>query len=81
MPGSVCVGIPEKKASKAARPPADAPMPTMGKPFSLAVSDPVIGLVEEAVAVCVSVSLRRFFFCLVMAGAAFVSIMVVQLGR
>jgi len=30
MPGSVSVGRAEKKASKAARPPADAPMPTMG---------------------------------------------------
>ena len=30
MPGSASVGIPSKKASKAARPPAEAPMPTMG---------------------------------------------------
>ncbi len=32
MPGSVSAGMPEKKASKAASPPAEAPMPTMGKP-------------------------------------------------
>jgi hypothetical protein len=31
MPLSVSAGMPEKKASKAANPPADAPMPTMGK--------------------------------------------------
>ena len=31
MPGSVSVGMPEKKASKAASPPAEAPMPTIGK--------------------------------------------------
>jgi hypothetical protein len=30
MPGSVSAGMPEKKASKAASPPAEAPMPTMG---------------------------------------------------
>src|SRR5262245_25078243 len=32
MPLSVFGGIAEKKASKAAKPPADAPIPTMGKP-------------------------------------------------
>ena len=32
MPLSVSAGMPEKKASNAASPPADAPMPTMGKP-------------------------------------------------
>jgi hypothetical protein len=32
MPGSVSAGMPEKNASNAASPPADAPMPTMGKP-------------------------------------------------
>src|SRR5260221_2371334 len=31
MPGSPLAGIAEKKASNAASPPADAPMPTMGK--------------------------------------------------
>jgi hypothetical protein len=31
MSGSAPVGIPEKKASNAASPPADAPMPTTGK--------------------------------------------------
>jgi len=30
MPGSASAGIPEKKASNAANPPADAPMPTIG---------------------------------------------------
>jgi len=30
--GSVSAGMPEKNASNAANPPADAPMPTMGKP-------------------------------------------------
>ncbi len=34
MPGSTSAGMAEKKASKAASPPAEAPMPTMGKPFS-----------------------------------------------
>ena len=34
IPGSTSAGMPEKKASKAASPPAEAPMPTMGKPFS-----------------------------------------------
>ena len=32
MPGSVSAGMPEKKASNAASPPADAPMPTTGHP-------------------------------------------------
>ena len=31
MPLAVSVGIAEKKASNAANPPAEAPMPTMGK--------------------------------------------------
>src|SRR5438876_12265214 len=31
MPGSASAGMAEKKASKAANPPADAPMPTIGK--------------------------------------------------
>jgi hypothetical protein len=31
MPLSESVGMPEKKASNAAKPPADAPMPTTGK--------------------------------------------------
>ncbi len=31
MPGGQSVGMPEKKASKAASPPAEAPMPTIGK--------------------------------------------------
>jgi hypothetical protein len=31
IPGSTSGGIPEKNASKAARPPAEAPMPTTGK--------------------------------------------------
>lgn len=31
MPGSRSAGIPAKKASKAAKPPAEAPIPTMGK--------------------------------------------------
>ena len=31
MPGSESAGMPEKKASKAASPPAEAPMPTTGK--------------------------------------------------
>src|ERR1017187_7206995 len=31
MPGSASAGMPEKNASKAANPPADAPMPTTGK--------------------------------------------------
>ena len=30
IPGSVSMGMPEKKASKAANPPADAPIPTIG---------------------------------------------------
>ncbi len=34
MPGSVFAGMLEKNASKAASPPADAPMPTMGNPVS-----------------------------------------------
>ena len=32
MPGSLPAGMPEKKASNAARPPADAPIPTIGHP-------------------------------------------------
>nr|WP_230670185.1 hypothetical protein [Methanosarcina barkeri] len=32
-PGSASEGIAEKKASNAANPPADAPMPTIGKSF------------------------------------------------
>ena len=35
MFGSVSAGMPEKNASNAASPPADAPMPTMGKPDTL----------------------------------------------
>jgi hypothetical protein len=31
MPGAVSLAMPEKNASKAANPPAEAPMPTMGK--------------------------------------------------
>ena len=34
MPGSVAAGMPEKNASNAASPPAEAPMPTMGNPSS-----------------------------------------------
>ena len=34
MPGAVSVGRPEKKASKAASPPAEAPMPMIGKDIS-----------------------------------------------
>ena len=42
MPGSTSAGRPEKKASKAASPPAEAPMPTIekfvsGGPFGCAV--------------------------------------------
>src|ERR1022692_3015056 len=32
IPGSASTGMPEKKASNAASPPADAPMPTIGNP-------------------------------------------------
>lgn len=32
IPGSISAGMPEKKASKAASPPAETPIPTMGKP-------------------------------------------------
>ena len=35
MPGSASIGIPEKKASKAANPPAEAPIPTTGKPAAV----------------------------------------------
>jgi hypothetical protein len=38
MPVSAAGGIPEKKASNAASPPADAPMPTTGKLFPDGVS-------------------------------------------
>jgi hypothetical protein len=34
MPGWFPEGMPEKKASKAASPPAEAPMPTTGKPVA-----------------------------------------------
>jgi len=34
MPGSVSAGMPEKNASNAASPPADAPMPSTGNPSS-----------------------------------------------
>src|SRR3982074_1030961 len=42
MPGSV--GMLEKNASNAARPPAEAPMPTMGKAASMAFSVGTTGL-------------------------------------
>jgi len=39
MPGSRSAGIPVKKASKAAKPPADAPRPTMGKVAAAGAGD------------------------------------------
>jgi hypothetical protein len=42
--------MPEKKASKAARPPAEAPMPTMGKGVGLELEDVVstaLALLED----------------------------------
>src|ERR1035438_3151566 len=39
MPGSRSAGMAEKKASKAPSPPADAPMPTMGKALDGGASD------------------------------------------
>ena len=50
MEGSAVADRPEKKASKAASPPAEAPMPTMGKlPFRVGglSSCPLFGLIPE----------------------------------
>ncbi len=44
MPGSTSAGMAEKKASKAASPPAEAPMPTMGKSFTDSRADGSSGL-------------------------------------
>ncbi|KJR42761.1 hypothetical protein MCHI_001340 [Candidatus Magnetoovum chiemensis] len=46
MQGSTSAGMPEKKASNAANPPADAPMPTMGKWLSVGLSCPLAGGIQ-----------------------------------
>src|SRR6266850_8394232 len=43
MPGSPQAGIADKKASNAASPPADAPMPTIGKPGVAGRAAPALG--------------------------------------
>lgn len=42
MSGSVKVGMAEKKASKAASPPADAPIPTIGKSFPDSITESAV---------------------------------------
>jgi hypothetical protein len=49
MLGSVTAGIPEKKASKAASPPAEAPMPTMGNGFIGSTFEWVISFAEAVI--------------------------------
>ena len=47
MSGSISAGMPEKKSSMAARPPAEAPMPTMGNLASFRLVFFTEGVVEN----------------------------------
>lgn len=49
MPGSVSAGMAEKKASNAAKPPADAPMPTTGKAAFERTVEPALNEVHAGV--------------------------------
>lgn len=49
MLGSITAGMPEKKASKAASPPAEAPIPTMGNCSITSIFDAII-FSSEAIA-------------------------------
>src|SRR5665811_626385 len=61
IPGSVSAGTPEKKASKAASPPAEAPMPTTGKPTAPVSGDCATGgaISGESLDAVFAAALRR----------------------